>query len=750
MKKTLREHTGAVIVLVLFVVLGTTYSLVTPLFEASDEISHYPVVQHIATTGTLPIQRPGVETLWEQEGSQPPLYYLLSAALTFWIDTSDLRTVRWRNPHAKLGIPLDPDNKNMVIHTQAEAFPWRGTVLAMHLIRFFSVALGTGSVALTYHLIRTIWPEEKQVALLGMALVAFNPMFLFITGSVNNDNLMVLLGTWLLVLVARIVKEGLTFRRSVTLSVVTALATLTKISGLTLIPLVGLALLIHALKTRQWKQVLLTGLGLIVAWLVLAGWWYARNLILYNELLGTNTHIAIVGGRQIGLWELRREWYGFWVSYWALFGAVDILADQEAYLFYAAISWLAVGGLIWWVVRTIMRKTWGELLLPALLALQVAITFAGVLRWTTITYASQGRLMFPVIGAISGLMAYGMLNWLPRSAWRMGGLALVAIPLLLIAIIAPFRYIAPTYALPPTISEIPPTATPVGVEFGGLELVAVETYNVTAQEGGRIPITLYWRANRPLEQNYSLYLHALGRGYEEIGKIDSYPGAGALPTTLMQPGVIIRDTYSIRLEEDFPAPTIVRVAVGVGLWQPDLYVILRGNGPDGQPLDGDVVVEAGVAYPRDRTDCTGVIPTGTPQQADFGGFARLWANPLNGSYHAGDIVPVTLYWDRLADTPLNWTVFVHLVRNDKQPIAQGDGPPINGDYPTSLWRESCQVEDTHFLQLPAELPAGDYSILVGLYDATNPAYGRAPATSADGSPYPDNAVPLGNIHVEAP
>jgi 4-amino-4-deoxy-L-arabinose transferase-like glycosyltransferase len=749
MKKTLREHTSAVIILVLFVVLGTTYSLVTPLFEASDEISHYPVVQHIATTGTLPVQRPGVETLWEQEGSQPPLYYLLSAALTFWIDTSDLQTVRWRNPHAKLGIPLDPDNKNMVIHTQAEAFPWRGTALAMHLIRFFSVALSTGSVALTYHLIRAIWPEEKQVALLGMALVAFNPMFLFITGSVNNDNLMVLLGTWLLVLVVRIAKEGLTPRRSITLSVVTALATLTKISGLTLIPLIGLALLIHALKTRQWKQVLLTGLGLIVAWLVLAGWWYARNLILYNELLGTNTHIAIVGGRQIGLWELRREWYGFWVSYWALFGAVDILADQEVYLFYAAISWLAVGGLIWWIARTIVRKTWDDLILPALMALQVAITFAGVLRWTTITYASQGRLMFPVIGAISGLMAYGMLNWLPsRPAWRAGGLALVAASLLVVAAIAPFRYIAPVYALPPTVSEIPTAATPVGVEFGGLELVAIETYSVTTQVGGRIPITLYWRANRPLEQNYSLYLHALGRGYEEIGKIDSYPGAGALPTTLMQPGVIIRDTYSIRLKEDFTAPTIVRVAVGVGLWQPDLYVILRGNGPDGQPLNGDVIVEAGVAYPHNLTDCT--IPEGTPQQADFGGFARLWASPLNGNYRAGDTVPVTLYWDRLADTPVNWTVFVHLIGTDRQPIAQGDGPPVNGDYPTSLWREACQVEDVHFLHLPADLPGGNYSVLVGLYDAADPAYGRAPAISTDGSPYPDNAVPLGNIHVEAP
>src|SRR3954471_22954591 len=119
-----RQYTGLILITSLFVALGIIYSLVTPVFEASDEIDHYPVVQHIATTGQLPIQHPGVETLWHQEGSQPPLFYALSAALTFWINTNDLRIVLVRNPHAKLGIPLDPENKNMLIHTPAESFPW--------------------------------------------------------------------------------------------------------------------------------------------------------------------------------------------------------------------------------------------------------------------------------------------------------------------------------------------------------------------------------------------------------------------------------------------------------------------------------------------------------------------------------------------------------------------------------------------------------------------------------------------------
>ena len=42
-----RQFWIAVIIL-LFMILGVVYSLATPIFEASDELWHYPVVKHIA------------------------------------------------------------------------------------------------------------------------------------------------------------------------------------------------------------------------------------------------------------------------------------------------------------------------------------------------------------------------------------------------------------------------------------------------------------------------------------------------------------------------------------------------------------------------------------------------------------------------------------------------------------------------------------------------------------------------------
>ena len=76
-----------------YVLLGLVYSWATPPFESSDEYKHFPVVQHIHQTGELVVLDPDNEGKWKQEGAQPPLYYLVMAAATSWIDTTDLDQV---------------------------------------------------------------------------------------------------------------------------------------------------------------------------------------------------------------------------------------------------------------------------------------------------------------------------------------------------------------------------------------------------------------------------------------------------------------------------------------------------------------------------------------------------------------------------------------------------------------------------------------------------------------------------------
>ncbi|MEA3346021.1 MAG: hypothetical protein U9Q78_07255, partial [Chloroflexota bacterium] len=98
-----------------FIALGTIYSVVTPIFEASDELWHYPFVAHLAGGGGLPVQDPAHQELWRQEGCQPPLYYAVGALATFWADTSDLPELLRRNPHADIGVVASGSSVNMVV-----------------------------------------------------------------------------------------------------------------------------------------------------------------------------------------------------------------------------------------------------------------------------------------------------------------------------------------------------------------------------------------------------------------------------------------------------------------------------------------------------------------------------------------------------------------------------------------------------------------------------------------------------------
>ena len=89
----LRRHQAAAAILTLFVFLGVTYSIIVPVFEAPDELYHYPFVAHLPKAGACRIQRPVHQEMWQQEGSQPPLYYVLASALNRWLDLSDLRAI---------------------------------------------------------------------------------------------------------------------------------------------------------------------------------------------------------------------------------------------------------------------------------------------------------------------------------------------------------------------------------------------------------------------------------------------------------------------------------------------------------------------------------------------------------------------------------------------------------------------------------------------------------------------------------
>ncbi|MBN1284425.1 MAG: DUF2142 domain-containing protein [Anaerolineae bacterium] len=746
----MRTSAVAIVILLAFVAFAVAYSFATPIFEASDEYLHFPVIDYIADTGELPVQRPGVDTLWRQEGSQPPLYYLLGAALVGGIDRSDMEARRWINPHAQVGVAAVAHNKNLFVHTAAENPPWQRTTLAVHLVRFFSIALGTLTVALTYAVARCAAPGQPAVALLAMALTAFNPMFLFITGSVNNDNLVIVLAAAGLLLSLRIVRHGLGARRVLLLSVVLALASLSKISGLTLYPLAGLAILIAGVQRHEHKRTArIAGALLVLAavWAIFAGWWYWRNVQLYGEPLGLDTMVAVAGPRDPlpSYLDLLAEFEGFRITYWGLFGGVNILADTWFYLYADVLTALAAAGLAVWAAVQVRRRQWEALLPAAVVALEIGVVLFGVLNWTRRTLASQGRLMFPVIAGTSLLLALGWVGPAARR-WRPLVALGVMLPLLAGALRSPL-YIAAAYEPPPTYAALPPDTRPVSVRWGDIELLGYRVHGAGEPRypGDEIAVTLYWRARAPVEQDYSLYLHLMGRALEEIGKIDTYPGGGVLPTSLWEPGEIIEDTYHLTIDRDAGTPAALRVAVG--WWRPpDAGSVLVPVNEAGEPLSGVVLETNTGLVSRDYAE-----PPSVPETLPAfvgGAFALRGYAASAQTVRAGGAFDVTLYWELLTDVGEDFTIFVHLIDAAGDIRGQGDGPPLYGDYPTSLWLPQQMVIDVHTIAIDAAAPPGEYTLAVGMYRPHDGS--RLGVQDADGRPQPDDAfildLPVTVIH----
>jgi 4-amino-4-deoxy-L-arabinose transferase-like glycosyltransferase len=685
------------------------------------------------------VQRPGVDTLWRQEGSQPPLYYLVGAALVGGIDRGDMETLLWINPHAQIGIADATHNKNIVVHTDAEASPWRQTARAVYLLRFFSIGMGTLTVALSYAVVRRAVPGRPDVALLAMALTAFNPMFLFITASVNNDNLTITLGSVALLLILRLYRLGQSVRLVLLLSLVLAFASLSKLSGLTLYPLAVLVILIAPRRRATYKAKAAALTALALGWLLIAGWWYLRNIQLYGELFGLDTMVAIAGPRDPipSYFDLLSEFEGFRISYWGLFGGVNVLTDSWFYTYADALSVIALVGLVTWAVVQARGRHWKALLPVAFIGLQTGVVFFGVVNWTRQTLASQGRLMFPIIAGISALLALGLLGLFARR-WRWPAAVLVALPLVIGALRSPADITA-AYATPPVRAALPADATPVAVRWGDIELLGYRVHDADRvyAPGSVLTVTFYWRTSTSIDTAYSLYVHVLGRALDEIGKIDTYPGGGALPTTLWQPGEIIEDTYQIPIAPDARTPTVLRVSVG--WWRnPDSDSVLVPVNGAGDALDG-LVLDTGVGLVP--IDYTNKPPMPDVPGATFGGAFTLHSYEVSTAHALpGESLDVTLYWGALYGVQEDFTVFVHLDDGTGSTYGQGDGPPVRGDYPTSLWLPGQVVTDVHTVAIDADAPPGNYVLRVGLYRLHDGS--RLGAVDADGSPQPDNAFTL--------
>jgi hypothetical protein len=195
------------------------------------------------------------------------------------------------------------------------------------------------------------------------------------------------------------------------------------------------------------------------------------------------------------------------------------------------------------------------------------------------------------------------------------------------------------------------------------------------------------------------------------------------PTVWPQDGVVI-DRHRLRLPADL-APG--RYRLEMGLYPPeDPGTLLPVDGGSERAVLGFLATE-GWLLPAAQT----------PMDADFGGLVRLLGYTSDCDLRAPTCT-VRLHWQSTQEVGADFAVFVHLVAEDGRIIAQHDGTPEGGFYPTSAWAPGEVVVDEHRLDLPAEQVPGDYRLLVGLYRPDTAE--RLPVLGADGWPVGDHVV----------
>jgi 4-amino-4-deoxy-L-arabinose transferase-like glycosyltransferase len=738
------------LVLTLFVLLAGLYSVVVPAFETPDEVWHYAFIQHVASGQGLPVSAPNTQALWRQQGVQAPGYYVLAAGLTAWIDQSDFPTLYARaNPHAALGRPDAVANRNFLIHYASEGWPWSGALLALHLTRLLSVALGAVTLWAAYQAVAPL--IGPRPALTGVAIFAFIPQFIFISAAASNDNAvnaLVALVLWQIVLLSvatpvAAYTPGKLRVRFLLLGVLLGLAALSKLSALALLGLAGTAVAGVAWQARSWRILVAGAVWIGLPVLLIAGWWYARNWRLYGDPLAWNVweanillRVAPAGWRTIAaeLGSLER-------SFWGLFGWLNVPYPDLVYTFFRALAGLVVLG--WGVAavqwlrggRRVDRRGWGALLLLLWLLL-LAVAW---LRFMRVAPAAQGRYFFPAAPTLALLISLGIGAW---RIWTLG--PLLAGVLAVISALTPFWIIAPAYRPAPANAERAADLPRVEARFGeALAITGIDAAPNSLAPGASAVITVAWEARGPVMQDYSVFVHLTDDDGLVVAQHDTMPGGGLAPTSQWLPGAQRVEAYTVTVPSTAYTPNAGRWAVGLyDAYTPDAPRLPLALAADAGPAAAEAVDNA-LRFGRVAIETpSGAVPN--PVALDFADNVTLAGYSFNRRrLHPGDTLEVTLFWRPRGPVAQEYTTFVHLLNEAHAMYGGHDGAPAPA---TTAWAPAALVEDRHSFAVPVDTPPGRYQVEVGLY--TRPDFDRLTLVAAEGAEGADRVL-LGPLEVAA-
>ncbi|MGD1058357.1 MAG: DUF2142 domain-containing protein [Solirubrobacteraceae bacterium] len=284
---------------------AAAWSLIVPPFEGKDEADHFAYVEQVVENGSLPENgQPNgnysaqenlvLEGLHAGEVIHSPQSTSISseAEQHALIEDNDKGASRRGSGEAGIATSEPP------LYYTIQAIPYllaRGNILLeLQLMRLVGALFAATTALCTFLFLRELLPRSPWAATVGALCVALDPLFAFMSGSVNPDSMLYAVTAAVFLCLAYAFRRPLTRRLSVALGVLIAIGFLTKLNfvGLACGVYVGLVLL--ALREARARGLAALRLPLLAAVIgVLPVALYAlRNALESHHTLG----IASAGG----------------------------------------------------------------------------------------------------------------------------------------------------------------------------------------------------------------------------------------------------------------------------------------------------------------------------------------------------------------------------------------------------------------------------------------------------------------------
>lgn len=280
-------------------------------------------------------------------------------------------------------------------------------------------------------------------------------------------------------------------------------------------------------------------------------------------------------------------------------------------------------------------------------------------------------------------------------------------------------------AAPPASQSVASRVAP-GVDLIGWGIDDAQMQNgawVVDKPAAQLPLRLYWHAKQSAPPDTPVTLQLVDDAGQVRAQRIQFPRySTALQHTWVE-NELIEDHY------DLPLVSVPR----------GNYTLQLAYGAD-QP----VIPVGRIEFAQDSPAPPPAPQIAHPLDARLGDKIRLLGYDAPDRVQAGSTLTPTLYWQTNADVTDDYVVSTQLLNSEGKLVAQVDEPPAQGLSPTSLWVPGETVADRHILQLPPDLPPGNYTLIAVMYSL--PDLQRLPVMQ-NGAPVAGDYVTLGVVKV---